>query len=139
MEDKVYDILGGIEYGSLDSKISYLNQLEDLVEFKQLSIEDLVECATKLIDIVLYETNPQLTREIFRAIENIFLANSSINVSLEGLIDVFEEDEAILANTLILIPFTGQKKYIELVKTYLNHNNELVRKNAAYALKYLDR
>jgi hypothetical protein len=139
MEDKVYDILGGIEYGSHDSKMSCLNQLGDLVEFKQLSIEDLEECATKLIDIVLYETNPQLIREIFRAIENIFLANSSINVSLESLIDLFDEDETILANTLTLIPFICQKKYIALVKTYLNHNNVLVSKNAAYALKYLDK
>lgn len=139
MEDKAYDILGGIEYGSFESKTAYLNQLDDLIEFKQLSIDELEECATKLVDIVLYETNPQLVREIFRVIENIFLANSSINVSLENLIDVFEEDETVLANTLILIPFTGQKKYIELVKIYLNHKNELVSKNAAYALKYLDR
>lgn len=139
MEDKVYDILNGIEYGSFESKMSCLNQLDDLVEFKQLSIDDLEECATKLVDIVLYETDPQLTRQVFRAIENIFLANASINVSLESLIELFTEDETILANTLILIPFTGQKKYIELVKTYLNHSNELVSKNANYALKYLDR
>ena len=53
MEDKVYDILNGIEYSSFESKMSCLNQLDDLVEFKQLSIDDLEECATKLVDIVL--------------------------------------------------------------------------------------
>jgi vesicle coat complex subunit len=109
----------------------------NLIEFKQLNLQDTADAIEKLIAIVLYETNTEIFREIFRAIENLFLYNSAVNVSLQPLIDEMEHDESILANTLLILPFTSKNEYIVLAELYLNHQNELVRKNAAYALKYL--
>lgn len=86
---------------------------------------------------MLYESDKGLVREIFRVLENIFLANSAINVSLDPLIEEMENNEMLLANTLVLIPFSSKTAYISLVEKYQNHTDALIRKNATYALRYL--
>lgn len=137
MEESLLQILDGIEFGTNNSKLSYINKLNNLVDFKQLDGQKVSDAIEKLIDIVLCESDPEITREIFYTIENLFLLDSSVNVSLQPLIDVIETNESFLANTLVLLPFTSKRAYIDLASKYLNHQNELVRKNAAYAVKYL--
>ncbi len=133
----INQLLDGVEYGPTPDKLAYLQELNDCVEFKTLTLEEVNYAANFLINNVLYETDKDLTKEIFRVLENIFLTHSSLDVSIEPLLVEMENNESLLANTLVLIPFTSKPAYIPLIEKYQNHSNELIRKNAAYALRYL--
>ena len=137
--ESLAQILDGIEYGEQESKLSYLNLLNDQIEFKQLSIEDLLYAAEKLISLVVYESDAQVKAQIFRCLENILLNPASIDLDLSDLIHAMPNDEVLAANTLLLIALSARSGYIPLVKTYLNHSNEFIQKNAQYAIKHLEK
>ncbi|MEZ4978191.1 MAG: hypothetical protein R2772_02740 [Chitinophagales bacterium] len=137
--ESLVQLLDGIEYGEKESKLSYLNLLNDAVEFQQFNGEDLSYAAEKLISLALYESEASVKSEIFRCLENILLDPSSLDIDLSELIHAMPADQVIAANTLLLLALSARPTYIPLVKSYVNHSEELIRKNAHYALKHLEK
>lgn len=138
MDERLARALEEVEYGPLVNKLGNLNHLNDLVEFKQLSDDQLEHVAKVLLGSVVYEGDSELCREIFRVLETIALTHSSVDFDLNPLMENFSESNlALIANTLVLMAYTGKRRYIPIVQTYLNHSDPFVSKNAAFAMKYL--
>ena len=138
MREDIEQNLIGIMDGDEITKLSCLNRLGDIIEFSNLIVDEYEYIAAALIESIIYPGIKSTRGEMFYVLEKVFQKCSSIDPNIDKLINDFEfEDDAFIANTILLFPRVGKKSYIPIVQEYLNHKNPFIAKIAAYVLKYL--
>jgi hypothetical protein len=119
-------------------RMSLLNGIHDNIEFNDLEVGFLEGAAESLINLIVFEKDRDVRNRMFDCIECAYRRNLSIDPSLDLLISMFNDsDPALIANTLLLMALSSDRKHIAVAETYLSHSNQFIRRNAEHALKYL--
>jgi hypothetical protein len=139
MDKLMLSLIDTIEYSNIQETCSAANAIGDMIYFKTL-YDDVIQIAESLMEIGVKSSEPFRILECFRLLEEIFLKYSHIDIPLNILDDFlgyYPNNENLIANVLLLYGYSGKRKYLEFAKSYLTHPNEIVRKNAKFAIKHL--
>jgi hypothetical protein len=119
-------------------RMSLLNGIHDRIEFNELEVGFLESAAESLVNLIVFEKDRDVRNRMFDCIECAYHRNLSINPSLDLLIAMFNDsDPALIANTLLLMAYSSDRKHIPVAQAYVSHSNPFIRQNAEHALKYL--
>lgn len=139
LHDAIDDALENVQFlRSPRDRLSVLNTLYDRIERNTIAVTFLEGRMANLIDLIPYETDLEVRRRMFDVVEKAMMTNLSIAPSIDVLLPFLsEEDPGLVSGFLLLIPLTGQAKYVPIARKYLEHENPIIRSNAQYALKYM--
>jgi hypothetical protein len=135
-QDEIRDLVSNLRsLGGAQHRLGSANRLADLMRH-QSEVTFVTDILQELIDEVLvFESDVEVRNAVFDVIERSW--KLSIDPSLDKFMPyVGDDDVALLAMALLLMPRCGDLKYLPFVQEHLTHENEIVRQNAEYAWRH---
>lgn len=136
---KLVDELNTTNVNSLE--LNLLGNLYDVLKFGSWEYDDLLAVAQKHIDLL-----SQFPDKMIRDRLNLNFVQAYANyqhdlsaLSFQPLIDCLDktEDLAFISMVLYFLGGTANKKYLPIVKKYLNHPNQHIQERAKESCKWL--
>ncbi len=130
-----------------ESESAY-NTLRDALEFGTWPAHIVQEALDNLCDYLWVSGGKIRGRRLgilFAMAEEYCLHNGACSPDVDSLIEIFyllnnrADDNTLpwLANLLLLLPFTHNRRYINFAEQYTEHPRDIVRENAQRAIKRL--
>ncbi|MEC2077037.1 hypothetical protein [Metabacillus fastidiosus] len=121
-------------------KENIIGKIGDLFECENLDRNEVIEGVNLLLSHVVHEKNGSLKESMLYSVNNAIVYK---NVAGDVLLDVllpyyssFEEED--LSYVLSFFGFSGDRKYLAILKSYLNHSNIEIQEAAQEAITEIE-
>lgn len=117
-----------------------IDEISDVFEYGQIENDICLELSQLLINDVIKVEDEELQESMLNAISNAAIyKNIAEYVNIDILVDNIDKfNIANLEYILIVIGFTHNKKYVPILKFYINSKNKNLSENAKLALKEIE-
>ncbi|MDA1478265.1 hypothetical protein [Bacillus changyiensis] len=117
-------------------KESVIEKIGDLFEYGNLEKNEMIEGANLLLSHIVHEKNSSVRESMLHAVNNaIVYKDIAADLSLDALLPsstLFEVEE--ISYILSFLGFSGNPKYLSIIKSYLNHQNVEIKEAAQEAI-----
>lgn len=139
MNQETQILFNCIEKGSTEERMNTLLDIGDSIEFGYYKGKVLPDVVQALVNLLPREKDVKTRKLIFRDISAAYMKKADLSsVEYDSVLDASRDAEPnFICNVLHLLAMTYNKKYIATASKYLNHPDEMVRREALAAYSSL--
>ena len=135
----VRDLLHRLQAATPEERDLAAAELGDLFEADYLKQREFVKAIPLLMQAAFKELDPDAKESMFNALSSAAMDDNAKLVTWEPIAEHIKElAPNCLEHALVILSFTGDRKYRPVIEPFLRHPNQDVQRDAREALHLLD-
>jgi HEAT repeat protein len=136
--DEIHELLSRVHAADPRTRDLAAAEIADLLEADQLGEKEFKEAIPELIQAAFAERDPDAKESLFNALSAAATATKTWPVDWDSIAERLTElGPDCLDHALVILGFSGDKKYSAQIKPFLSHSDKDVRDEAVEALKMI--